>query len=162
MARSFEFFCRILLLFVFSISVVSTTVAQSTTDKQDQAATAAVAQVDPTDDADLSFIRSGGVPTSVSQLKAMEKLVAEITAQCKPATVNVRVGEAQGSGVLVSRDGFILTAAHVIGGPNKPATVTLPDGEELEATTLGTGPFRFWNAENQNQRRRQKTRFSVC
>ena len=39
--------------------------------------------------------------------------------------------------MVVSEDGYILTAAHVIGRPNQTATITFPDGKKVEATTLG-------------------------
>lgn len=87
--------------------------------------------------ASLDFLNQGVAPTSVSQLRAMEKHVAELAERCKPAIVNIRVGEGQGSGVVVDRYGTILTAAHVIGGPGRVATVTFPDGKEVKADTLG-------------------------
>ncbi|MEL6543541.1 MAG: DegQ family serine endoprotease [Myxococcota bacterium] len=44
-----------------------------------------------------------------------------------------------GSGVVVSDDGVILTNNHVVEGASE-ITVTLSDGRELEAKTLGTDP----------------------
>ncbi len=143
MTRFFKITRRVALVAILAFSFSSSSFAQSTTSTvgQKQDTSSNVVTVESADSDDLSFLRAGKVPTSVTQLKAMEKLVAKVTADCKPATVNVRVGQAQGSGVIVSRDGYILTAAHVIGRPNLPATITLPNGDELEATTLGTGPF---------------------
>lgn len=85
----------------------------------------------------MDFLFNGGVPTSTEQLREMENQVAELSKRVKPATVNIQVDQAQGSGVVVSRDGLILTAAHVIGGPNKTATITFPDGTKVKAKTLG-------------------------
>lgn len=45
----------------------------------------------------------------------------------------------QGSGVIISSDGFILTNNHVVEGV-KTARVTLSDGSELEASVVGTDP----------------------
>jgi serine protease Do len=47
------------------------------------------------------------------------------------------MGNSQGTGVIVSDDGYILTAAHVIGRPNNKAKIVLFDGTELTATALG-------------------------
>jgi serine protease Do len=63
----------------------------------------------------------------------VERLAEEVAA----ATVNIQVGMGQGSGVVVTRDGYILTAAHVIGRPGLTATVTFPDGKKVKATSLG-------------------------
>lgn len=87
--------------------------------------------------AGLEFLNEGGSPTSLDQLKAMQVVFADLVDQVAPATVNVAVAEAQGSGVVVSRDGYILTAAHVISRPNLDATITFADGTEAKAVTLG-------------------------
>src|SRR5262249_45555918 len=54
-----------------------------------------------------------------------------------PAVVGIRLGQHQGSGIIVTKDGFVLTAGHVSGEPGKTATVIFPDGKELKAKTLG-------------------------
>ncbi len=54
-----------------------------------------------------------------------------------PATVGIRVGPAQGSGVIVSEDGFVLTAGHVISKPGQDATLILSDGRTVRGKTLG-------------------------
>ena len=80
---------------------------------------------------------NGESPTSIAQLRELEKHFAELANKVKPAVVNIQIRGAQGSGVVVSEDGYILTAAHVIGRPNQTATITFPDGKKVEATTLG-------------------------
>ncbi len=45
----------------------------------------------------------------------------------------------QGSGFIVSNDGYILTNAHVIKGADK-ITVVLNDGREMDATVIGSDP----------------------
>ena len=88
----------------------------------------------------LEFLKDSSIPTSIEQLREMEKVFAEVAKTVAPATVNIAVGQAQGSGVVVSRDGFILTAAHVITRPNLDATITFPDGSKVSAITLGVNP----------------------
>jgi serine protease Do len=43
-----------------------------------------------------------------------------------------------GSGVIVSEDGLVLTAAHVSGDPGKDCILILPDGKRVKGKTLGT------------------------
>jgi len=86
---------------------------------------------------DDTFLFSGKAPADISQLKFLEKRSAELMDELLPAIVNVQVGAAQGSGVVVSRDGYVLTAAHVIGRQNLNARIKFPDGREVSAKTLG-------------------------
>jgi len=71
-------------------------------------------------------------PESPADLKALQNAVHGVVGKCTPATVGVKLENeitirgkkqytlAQGSGVIVSADGLVLTAAHVI-SPEKPA-----------------------------------------
>jgi S1-C subfamily serine protease len=61
-----------------------------------------------------------------------------------PATVAVQVGPAQGSGVIVTPDGYVLTAAHVAGRPGRRATLVLHNGKPVLGETLGV--FRTMDA----------------
>jgi len=85
---------------------------------------------------DLEFTASGEIP-SIDELKAMQKHVKTLYKRLEPAVVNINNGRGQGTGVVVTKDGYILTAAHVIGQPNLLATVTFPDGTRAKAQTLG-------------------------
>ena len=67
----------------------------------------------------------------------MEQHQQKLAKKVIACTVGVVVGPAHGSGVIVSKDGYVLTAAHVAGQPNRPATIILPDGRRAEAKTLG-------------------------
>ena len=76
-------------------------------------------------------------PESVSDLIEMERQIRKISKQVIPTTVNIQVGNAQGSGVIVSKKGEILTAAHVIGGSGREVKIVLSDGRQLKGETLG-------------------------
>lgn len=84
----------------------------------------------------LNKVYSGWAPQSLEELKALEAQQSKVAAAIQKVTVNVRQGAAQGSGVLIS-DGYVLTAAHVGGKPQRTATVVLSDGTELKAQVLG-------------------------
>ncbi len=78
----------------------------------------------------------GAAPINLEQLREMQDRFAEIAEKVGKATVNVQVGISQGSGVIVSRDGYVMTAAHVIGGANRDATIKVGT-REFKAKTLG-------------------------
>jgi serine protease Do len=76
-------------------------------------------------------------PENIDDLKTIEKHVKGILEKVLPATVCVQLGGSSGSGVIVSEDGLILTAAHVSGQPGKDVTVIMPDGKKLKGKSLG-------------------------
>lgn len=82
-------------------------------------------------------IFAGGAPAGIAELKAMQSHLRKISERLLAATVGIRVGSAYGSGVIVSPDGMVLTAAHVAQGANVPCDVILPDGRSVRAKTLG-------------------------
>src|SRR5262245_53440415 len=77
------------------------------------------------------------VPETVADLQDIEDHVQIIVAKVMPATVCIRVGNAQGSGVIIDREGRILTAGHVSGEAGREATVIFSDGRRAKAKTLG-------------------------
>jgi serine protease Do len=79
-------------------------------------------------------------PESIDDLKAFQEQTRAVLDKVIPATVCLRVGQASGSGVIVSKDGLILTAGHVSGEPGKKIKVVLHDGKTVEGETLGFGP----------------------
>ena len=91
----------------------------------------------------LPFLFDGGTPSSVEDLELMEGRFKELTEKLFPCTVNIQMGQSQGSGVVVSSDGYILTAAHVIGKPGQTATVTFPNKRRYLADTLGVSEGRI-------------------
>src|SRR5262249_11555062 len=68
---------------------------------------------------------------------AMQSHVQLLADRLKKSTVCVQVGRAWGSGVIISKDGYVLTAAHVAGRPNQDCTFELYDGRKLKGRTLG-------------------------
>ncbi|MEO1235413.1 MAG: trypsin-like peptidase domain-containing protein [Planctomycetota bacterium] len=79
------------------------------------------------------------VPETLDDLRAIQAAVERVTAAAAPATVALNLGfSGTGSGVVVSEDGYILTAAHVIGDANQTIQVVFPDGQVHTAKTLGS------------------------
>jgi serine protease Do len=76
-------------------------------------------------------------PHSVADLRAIEARLASIVDRVRQCTVGIIVGDAQGSGVIVSENGLVLTAGHVVITPGRKVTVVLSDGKHLEARALG-------------------------
>lgn len=85
----------------------------------------------------LIEIFSGDSPRDATELRKVQSHVQELTKKIIGATVGVQIEKAQGSGVIISEDGYVLTAAHVIGRPNAPADFMLPDGRLVRGVTLG-------------------------
>lgn len=93
-------------------------------------------------------------PEDLAELKSLQSTVQTVVEKCTPATVAVLSGMSAGSGVIVSDDGLVLTAAHVIRdyelpgkgaleGKAKPfesgkaVKIRLPDGKTVDGKTLG-------------------------
>jgi serine protease Do len=100
-------------------------------------ATAAVTPETSSPATDIKRLFAGASPMGLADLRAMQTHVQKLTEQIQKCTVGVEVGAAQGSGVIITKDGYVLTAAHVAGKPNRDVTFTLPDGRRLQGKTLG-------------------------
>src|SRR5262245_20086260 len=55
-------------------------------------------------------------PGDREELMALQDRVRKVVDKCSPSTVGILIGFGAGSGVIVSEDGLVLTAAHVITG----------------------------------------------
>jgi serine protease Do len=98
-------------------------------------------------------------PEDLDELKALQGTVKGVVDKCTPATVAVLYpavpdNQSAGSGVIVSADGLVLTAAHVIRDYDRPrkgalegrplpyvsgkkVSLMLPDGKIVSGKTLG-------------------------
>ena len=83
------------------------------------------------------YVNELKAPASRKDLEAIQKSLAEALPKARAATVCIEIKEGSGSGVIISSDGLVLTAAHVASGVKKKVTVVLEDGTKLKAETLG-------------------------
>jgi serine protease Do len=91
--------------------------------------------LDPSPEA--AAVLAARAPVDVDELRLIQNQLKRVLSRALPATASVEIGNAAGSGVVVSADGLVLTAAHVIGRPGRRAYIELPDGRRLRGTTLG-------------------------
>lgn len=77
------------------------------------------------------------VPTTQEDLVEIQNALVEHLETARAATVSIRVGEGFGSGVIVTADGLILTAAHVTAAVGEELTVVFNDGSEHKAVSMG-------------------------
>lgn len=105
-------------------------------------------------------------PESVEDLRNIENALKSNLAKTRAATVCLELGEEKGSGsgVIVSPDGLILTAAHVSGGVDRTIEAVMEDGTKYSVRTLGLisdtdaamakiegeGPFPFVEVDREN------------
>jgi len=76
-------------------------------------------------------------PDSVGDLRALQAQVEAVVTRVAPAVVGLRVGGGQGSGVIISEDGYVLTAGHVASSPGRDVAVVLGDGKTVKGKSLG-------------------------
>lgn len=76
-------------------------------------------------------------PASKDDLRGLEERLRQVAVAVLPCTVGVDLGGGSGSGVIVSEDGFVLTAGHVSGTPGRKVTIILQDGRRVPGRTLG-------------------------
>lgn len=85
---------------------------------------------------DLAFNHQK-VPQTHEDLLEIQNALVDSLQRVRKATVSISLGQGFGSGVIVSPDGLILTAAHVTAGVEKELTVILNDGTKLKAKSMG-------------------------
>lgn len=83
------------------------------------------------------YVNDKKAPENLRDLRKIQELLQESLPAARKATVGIDLGGGAGSGVIVSEDGLVLTAAHVSGAVDKELTVILDDGTRVEAKSLG-------------------------
>lgn len=73
----------------------------------------------------------------LKDLRQLNNQLIKLAGKAAPATVGLRGGIGAGSGVVVSEDGLILSAAHVVSALGDEVTVYFPDGRSAKAEPLG-------------------------
>lgn len=87
--------------------------------------------------ADRLYVNDKKFPETKQDLLAIQGALTDHLGRARSATVCIKLNQGSGSGVIVSPDGLVLTAAHVVVGVNKKLTVVMEDGTEYEARSLG-------------------------
>jgi len=77
------------------------------------------------------------VPESTHDLSAIQAQIQLQLASVRKTVVSVVSEDGTGSGIVVSEDGLILTAAHVIGKSDQTMKVIFEDGSEVDGLSLG-------------------------
>jgi serine protease Do len=76
-------------------------------------------------------------PESVDDLVQMEQHLLKLIPKVVPCTVGVQIRGVQGSGVIINKEGYVLTAGHVSGEPGREVKIILHDGRTVKGKTLG-------------------------
>lgn len=76
-------------------------------------------------------------PVNSAELFEIQNRLQELLPQVKKGLVSIEAGDGVGSGIIISEDGLVLTAAHVIGKTGKKMHVRLPNGKRVPAISLG-------------------------
>jgi serine protease Do len=83
------------------------------------------------------YVNDKKAPENRKDLEVLQDQLIKSLPQARAATVCLEIDEGSGSGVIVSADGLVLTAAHVSAAVGKKVTVIREDGTKLKAVTLG-------------------------
>jgi serine protease Do len=76
-------------------------------------------------------------PENVADLRAVQAHVRELVKKVVPCTVGVKIGMSMGSGVIINKEGHVLTAGHVSGAAGQNVDIILADGRIVKGKTLG-------------------------
>lgn len=85
----------------------------------------------------LDGVMLGHEPRTKAELISLQKQQTKVAELINRVTVNLQHNTTQGSGVIITGDGYILTAAHVAQRRGQKIRVTLHDGTQVEGESLG-------------------------
>jgi serine protease Do len=83
------------------------------------------------------YVNDKKAPENLKDIQVIQSALQSALPRARAATVCIELKQGSGSGVIVSPDGLVLTAAHVSTGVNKKVTVVMEDGTRHPALTLG-------------------------
>lgn len=87
--------------------------------------------------AERPYVNDKKAPEDRKDVEFIQSALIKALPQARAATVCIELGEGSGTGVIISEDGLVLTAAHVSSGVGKKVTVVMEDGTKHKAETLG-------------------------
>ena len=73
-------------------------------------------------------------------ISKLESTVQEVVERVRPATVAVRTGDGDATGVIVSKEGHVFTAGHCVMEPGSEFVIELADGRRFDAVGMGLEP----------------------
>src|SRR5438552_1358498 len=100
--------------------------------------------------ADAAGQLTDAAAASAEALDAYSRTVAGIAERLSPSVANLRVLRATrrgrvpagaGSAVVLTRDGFLITSAHVVAGRDRGGRATFVDGREIGFDVVGADPL---------------------
>lgn len=90
---------------------------------------------------EVEKLASTSTPGTIDELRSLERQVESMSQKVIPTVVCLQIGSGSGSGVIISPDGWVLTAGHVSTTPDQDVTVVLYDGRKVKGKTLGANHF---------------------
>ncbi|MGC5054073.1 trypsin-like peptidase domain-containing protein [Micromonospora sp. DT48] len=89
----------------------------------------------------LAFSDGGGVTRTYTAAPVIDSAdLPRIAAAVQDSVVSISTGSGEGSGVVLSADGYVLTNNHVIAGGGDTVRVFFANGTNTQAEVIGTDP----------------------
>ncbi|WP_186767717.1 trypsin-like peptidase domain-containing protein [Blastopirellula retiformator] len=96
-------------------------------------------QLDVLQAAEVEIVDQGVAASSDSALQGLEDQLVQVAKRARQATVAITFDHmsGHGSGVIVSRDGIVLSAGHCVMNPGQEVNILLGDGRKFRAEGIG-------------------------